>query len=208
MRGSVSQRRASAVESFRTVAEDVGRLDFGSSVFAITRGQWSMIDAILHTLDCCEGPCSVSVWTWTVAEYEIQTLSRLRRDERVSDGRLIIDIGSREKNAELIREWRLSFGQSTVRFVRNHAKIALIEDAAGRKFALRGSMNLNFNPRFEQFDLTEGGPEFELIRSIEDELPSDVATVAEARRATKIDSAFDENTLSLFGDGLKTWRPK
>jgi hypothetical protein len=32
-------------------------------------------------------------------------------------------------------------------------------------------MNLNFNPRFEQFDITEGGEDFELVARIEDGLP-------------------------------------
>ena len=32
-------------------------------------------------------------------------------------------------------------------------------------------MNLNFNPRFEQFDLTEGGEDFDLVERLESELP-------------------------------------
>jgi hypothetical protein len=67
-------------------------------------------------------------------------------------------------------------------------------------------MNLNFNPRFEQFDLTEGGPDFDLVRSIEDELPilPDAVTGEQAYLASKVHSAFSQETLNLFGK-VKTW---
>jgi hypothetical protein len=175
------------------------------SLFALTRGQWSMIDAVLHVLDQV-GPASVSLWTWTVAEYEVQTLSRLRRDERLTSGRLVIDYGARNKNAAIIAEWQSSFGPDSVRYVVNHAKIALVESASGFRCLLRGSMNLNFNPRFEQFDLTEGGPDFDLVRSVEDELHSlpNTVTGSQAYCASKLHNAFPQETLDLFGK-VKTW---
>lgn len=200
-----SNRRAVACESFKSASESIGPIVHDMSLFALTRGQWSMIDAVLHVLDQV-GPASVSLWTWTVAEYEVQTLSRLRRDERLTSGRLVIDYGARNKNAAIIAEWQSSFGPDSVRYVVNHAKIALVESASGFRCLLRGSMNLNFNPRFEQFDLTEGGPDFDLVRSIEDELPilPDAVTGEQAYRASKVHSAFSQETLNLFGK-VKTW---
>jgi hypothetical protein len=93
-----------------------------------------------------------------------------------------------------------------VRFVVNHSKIATIE-GAGTKLLLRGSMNLNFNPRFEQFDLTEGGQDFELVRSIESELEtlSIDCSGSDAYRSSKVSGAFDQQTLSLFSKDIKTW---
>jgi len=200
-----THRRAVACESFKTAADAIGPITPGLSLFALTRGQWSMIDAILHTLDCV-GPSAVSVWTWTVAEYEIEVLTRLRRDERITAGRLVIDYGARNKNAGIIREWKSTFGPESVRYVVNHSKLALVESASGFRCLLRGSMNLNFNPRFEQFDLTEGGPDFDLVRSIEDELPilPDAVTGEQAYRASKVHSAFSQETLNLFGK-VKIW---
>jgi hypothetical protein len=200
-----AQRRAVAAESFKTAAEAIGPITPGLSLFALTRGQWSMIDAILHVLDCV-GPSAVSTWTWTVAEYEVEVLTRLRRDERITAGRLVIDYGARNKNAGIIREWKDTFGPESVRYCVNHAKIAMVESASGFRCLLRGSMNLNFNPRFEQFDLTEGGPDFDLVRSIEDELPvlPDSVTGEQAYAASKVHSAFSQETLNLFGK-VKTW---
>lgn len=45
-----SVRRARAVQSFRTAAECIGPVEPGMALFAVTRGQFSMLDAILHVL--------------------------------------------------------------------------------------------------------------------------------------------------------------
>ena len=175
------------------------------SLFAVTRGQWSMIDAVLAVIDACPVPVDISLWTWTVADYEIQTLTRLRIDQRIASGRLIIDAGARTKNAAIIADWKRTFGPDSVRYVVNHAKIARVS-CAGRKFLMRGSMNLNMNPRFEQFDLTEGGEDFDLVERIESELPilTDSASNAQARAASNLNSAFAPETLEMFA-GLKRW---
>ena len=67
-------------------------------------------------------------------------------------------------------------------------------------------MNLNMNPRFEQFDLTEGGPDFDLVKEIEDELPvlPDDCSGADAYKASKVAGAFNPEQLSLF-TGVKVW---
>lgn len=205
--GSVAWRRDTAIESFRNAGETLGELRHGMALFAITRGQWSMIDAVLHVLACVGEGAAISLWTWTVAEYEVETLTRLQNDRRIRDGLLVIDGGARAKNAGLIAEWKKVFGELSVRYVRNHSKIATVS-GNGWRFLLRGSMNLNWNPRFEQFDLTEGGADFDLVREIEGELLvlQDDASNSEVLNATKVLKAFDPETLAIFG-GLKTWRP-
>lgn len=161
-----------------------------------------MIDAVLHVLDQV-GPAAVSLWTWTVAEYEVQVLTRLRIDKRITAGRLVIDHGARNKNADIIADWKEQFGSDSVRCVVNHAKIATVETATGLKFLLRGSMNLNFNPRFEQFDITEGGPEVDLVKEIENELPTldDNCSGKEVYEGTKLNDAIN----TLFEDLPIDW---
>lgn len=205
---SPAARRKRAVESFQSAAECIGPVRAGmDGIFAITRGQWSMIDAVLHCLDqLAPEPVTLSLWTWTVAEYEIQCLERLMLDKQIKAATLVIDHGARGKNKALLEKWISIFGPRSVRFVVNHSKIATIE-GAGAKLLLRGSMNLNFNPRFEQFDLTEGGQDFELVRSIESELEtlSLDCSGPDAYRSSKVSSAFDQQTLSLFSKDIKTW---
>lgn len=201
---SVEGRKRRAVEAFGRAAEAIGPIEHEMALFAVTRGQFSMIDAVLHTLDCV-GPARISLWTWTVAEYEVQCLERLRQDERVTGGRLIIDGGARHKNAALIAAWKASYGPNSVRHVANHAKIATVETADVRVL-LRGSMNLNFNPRFEQLDVTEGGADFDLVREIEDGLPvlEDSASNSEVWAASRLNDAFEPEQLKIFGK-VKVW---
>lgn len=163
-----------------------------------------MVDAVAHVLEEL-GPSRVSLWTWTIADYEINVFSDLMRHDKITGGRLIIDQAARVKNSELIRAWQRAFGATSVRYVLNHAKIATVE-GSGRRVLLRGSMNLNFNPRFEQLDVTEGGPDFDLVRQLEDELPilADDAPGAEAYRASRVSEAFDKKDLALFSH-LKVW---
>lgn len=201
---AISVRRKRAVESFKTAADCIGTIEPGAALFAITRGQFSMIDAALACLDQT-GPADISLWTWTVAEYEIECMERLRHDGRVRNAVLVIDHGARNKNAALIRQWKGTFGLGSVRYVVNHAKIVTIQNERFR-LLLRGSMNLNFNPRFEQFDLTEGGADFDLVKSIEAELPilEDSASGADVYKASKVAEAFAPEQLSIFR-GVKVW---
>ena len=87
----------------------------------------------------------------------------------------------------------------------NHAKIATVE-GAGMRVILRGSMNLNHNPRFEQLDVTEGGPDFDLVREIEGELPvlPDTARNGDLARSARVAEAFEPETIAMFA-GLKRW---
>ena len=201
---AIATRRKRAVESFKTAADCIGIIEPGAALFAITRGQFSMIDAALACLDQ-SGPADISIWTWTIAKYEIECMERLRLDNRVKSATLIIDGGARNKNAGLIRQWKSTFGESSVRYVVNHSKIVTIKSDKF-KLLLRGSMNLNFNPRFEQFDLTEGGEDYDLVKQIESELPilGDKANGAEIFKASKVAEAFDQEQLDMFA-GLKVW---
>lgn len=203
-RSAPAHRRAVAKESFKTAADCIGPLTPGMALFAVTRGQFSMIDAMLHVLDAV-GPAKISVWTWTIADYEIQAFTELARDGRIVGGRLMIDGAARNKNSALIADWKKRFGPDSVRYLLNHAKIATVETEKFRVL-LRGSMNLNFNPRFEQFDLTEGGEDFDLVRRIEDELPvlPDDAPGNAIYKASRVAEAFDAETLDLF-KGVKRW---
>ena len=197
-------RRVRAVESFRRAGDCIGEITEGSSIFAITSGQWSMIDAVMYCLDSV-GPAELSVWTWTVAEYEIECMERLMRDGAITKGTLIIDHGARNKNIGIIRQWRSMFGAESVRYVVNHAKIATIKSDKF-KLLLRGSMNLNHNPRFENFDLTEGGRDYDLVRSIEGDLPvlPDNCSGADAYASSRVSAAFEPEQLAMF-KGVKVW---
>lgn len=120
----------------------------------------------------------------------------------ITRARLVLDVscdkGQRDKNV-VVEAWRTKFGDDSVRICRNHAKIARITNGS-LKVLVRGSCNLNFNPRFENVDVSEGGPEFDLVKQIEDELPclGRDYRYKDAMRASKVDQAFEQSTLAMF----------
>lgn len=199
--GASSARRKRAKESFVSAAETIGRIEKGMALFAVTRGQWSMLDALLYCVDMLGAGAAVSIWTWTIAEYEVAQFERLLARRDLVAASLIIDMAADRKAPHLIRRWREAFGPDSVRVCRSHAKIARVW-AGDMRLLLRGSMNLNFNPRFEQFDLTEGGADYDLVERIEAELPVLHApyTFAEVAAASKLRRAFTDDVLALFGD--------
>jgi len=199
-----ARRAARAVESFASVAQCIGPVVAGCDVFAVTRGQWSMIDAVRYLVGEV-APAAVSVWTWCIADYEVQCFEGLLGDGSIASGLLVVDYSAAQRNRALLERWVARFGPGSVRVCLNHAKIATVE-GRGLRLLARGSMNLNNNPRFEQFDLTEGGPEFEMVRRIEGELRAVElgSGVAEARAASGVGDAWTEDALLPFG-GIKPW---
>lgn len=209
-RAAPASRRAAAEESFRTAGECIGEIARGMSVFAITRGQFSMIDVILYCLDRVGAGAGVSVWTWAIADYEVEVFERLLIDGRIGEGRLVVDYSAGRRNRELLDVWRDRFGEGAVKVCMNHAKIARIwgagvssRDGGEFKLLARGSFNLNFNPRFEQFDLTEGGRDYDLVERIEMEIPvlPREHSKQDAKAASRVERSFSfggDEALNVF----------
>ena len=167
---AITTRRKRAVESFKTAADCIGDLQHGDSLFAITRGQFSMIDAIMHVLQQT-GPATVSIWPRTVAVQKADLVSQIMLHKNTAMGIMVMQTGDEGKNAGLVLAWQDRFGGDSIKHVSTHAKIATIE-GGGFRILMRGSMNLGAGARFEQFDMTEGGADFDLVRSFERRLPS------------------------------------
>jgi hypothetical protein len=132
-------------------------------------------------------------------------MENFMQNKTILNGRLVIDRAAEVKNDAVIQKWRSVFGKNTVRVCKNHAKIATVSNDKFR-ILIRGSMNLNFNPRFEQFDITEGGPDFDLIERLENELPvlRPKCSNLEAMNASQLGLAFETSTMKVF-QGVKPW---
>ncbi len=201
---AAARRVRNAVEGFRTCAEVIGEIEAGMALFVVTRGQISMIDVVTYLVGKI-GPCEASVWTWCIADYEVEAFERLLREQAISRAELIVDRSAEQRNVELLDRWRDRFGEDTVRVVMNHAKMATIFNERFR-FLVRGSMNLNFNPRFEQFDVSEGDAAFDLVRAIEAEIPvlPRLCSRRQADGASGLREAWSGAALREFS-GIKVW---
>jgi len=216
-------RNSKSVKAMQTAAICIGKIEKDFSLFAVTLGQFSMIDAIQHCL-AEMGPSVVSVWTWCIADYELETFEWLLRAGNIKSARLVIDrageqqVGKHRRDKSgavkheaqgvLMRRWKEKFGADSIRVVHNHAKIATLDNGEF-KVVIRGSMNLNHNPRFEQMDLTEGAGAFDLIREIEDSLPvmAENYSRQDVDNATGAHAVFTPEQLIPFTlkGGLKVW---
>lgn len=198
-------RRRTAIEAWHNAAKSIGTLEPGLSLFEVTRGQFSMIDIINYLLSQM-GKCGVSVWTWVVADYEVEVMTALMENGRLSEGILVIDYSAGKRNPTIIEGWRSRFGPESVLVCKNHAKIVRVWNDQYR-FCVRGSMNLNFNPRFEQFDLSEGDAAYDLVVQLESELDvlPKLHSSEEASANSKVNLAFEQKTLEIF-DQVKTWQ--
>jgi hypothetical protein len=192
------------VEAFGNATAAIGPIEPGLRLFLVTRGQFSMIDMILHVLAEL-GPAELSIWTWAIGR-DAEGLEALLQHRGILGAGLVVDRAMEPRSGAALDVWRSRFGVNSVRVCKNHAKIARIWTPT-RRVLIRGSMNLNHNPRFEQADITEGGADFDLVTAIEADLPvwaPGGSTNAECERSTGVGTAFERSTLAMFG-GLKTW---
>src|SRR5437773_888970 len=118
-------KRKRVVESFRSAAETIGPITKEMSLFALSRGQFSMIDMIHHCLKEI-GVAQISVWTWTIADYEIEAMESLLLRKEIISGALVIDASADRRNQVMINRWRDRFGEDKVKVCKNHAKIARV----------------------------------------------------------------------------------
>lgn len=208
-----------ASECFGNAQTALGQLERGGHKFLITRGQFGMIDLILCALDQV-GPSRLTVWVWSIADWEIQVIERLIADKRVLSADLLIDYGALTKKGATVQGWINRFGLGSVKFIVNHAKIVRIWNDDGWKICMRGSCNLNYNPRFEQVDIDDCSPAFDLVARIEDEIPRcDGSSGKAVYAASGLGRAYEgESKSKLFGklalwdqgiegEQLKTWKP-
>jgi hypothetical protein len=133
-----------------TAAEAVAGLDLdGREIFGLTKGQFSLIDMIEAVLQRT-GPARLSISTWTAAGTDVSTTLDLIASGRVTAARWLVDLTFTRRCPQLAARIRQAFGPEAIRVSKNHAKFTLIENGTWR-VVIRTSMNLNHNPRLEDF---------------------------------------------------------
>jgi hypothetical protein len=200
-------RRLRALRGLEVVSAVFPPIVPGVSVFGITGGQYSLVDILAHILRELGGGASVSVWSLVVGDFEARCMQHFAALGLIQpNARLIFDRSSEQRAPALADQWRAVFGPDSVRVVFNHSKMVAIS-GGGLRLLLRGSMNLNENPRFEQFEVSEGGPEFDVVQRIESGLPI-LPALSSNSQATRATGASVRLSDFPFGDGIKTWTTK
>lgn len=208
-RSSAFTRRANGASVALDTARDaISGFDRGSHIFGLTKGQFSMIDIAAAALEKV-GPASVSVWTWCIAEYEVESFSAFFNDRRVESLRVVMDWAGAQRDMPLTAELQEVFGLDCLRVTKTHAKIVTIQNESGWRVVIRGSMNLNANPRFEQFDISDDAAIFDTVAGVEAELwakgkPLPVKKLRHADKDALFDAAGGKPMKVLWGPENET----
>jgi hypothetical protein len=176
-----ARRRKTALATIEGLTHDLELVGF-------TKGQFSLLDMILACLEIT-GPAAVTISTWTAARHEIQTLAEARASGKIHRIRFFLDFTLARRDPEAAHAIRQKFGQDTVRIAQNHSKFALFENDSWN-LVLRTSMNLNMNPRFEDFTLAHDPPLMEFLNAILDEIWSKQPTSLQDERPKTIRRHF------------------
>ena len=148
-------------------AETIAGFGHGMDVVGLTFGQFSLLDLIEATLELT-GPADVTISTWSAGFYDVEAAERFRRLGAIRSIRFVMDSSDKRGQASPVDVGAL-FGEDRIRVFRTHAKFALLRNAEW-DVLITTSMNLNLNPRCEQFEMTDDADRADLFEGFVDEL--------------------------------------
>ena len=135
----------------QTAAEAIDGLDKTTEIFGLTKGQFSLIDLLEAALEIT-GPAEMSVSTWTAANTDVTRVLEFIDAGRITGARWLVDLTFTRRTPQLAARIRQAFGPDAIRVTHNHAKFSLLTNDTW-SIVIRTSMNLNFNPRLENFTI-------------------------------------------------------
>lgn len=152
----------------KTAAEAIGPISREIEIYGFTKGQFSIVDVVNHVLDQI-GPARLDLCTWTAANNHITKVLQLVDAGRIIASRWLVDLTFNRRAPQLAHRIREVFGDDAIRVAQNHAKFLLLGNDEW-KVVIRTSMNLNFNPRFENFQLAHDPELYRFHTQILDEV--------------------------------------
>ena len=165
---TTGKRELRELRARQTAMEAIAGLDHQVEIFGFTKGQFSLLDLIAACLEYT-GAARVTVSTWTAARHEIQAMAQFKGAGLITEARWLVDYTFARRDPAAAAQIRETFGVGSVRVANTHSKIALFENDEW-DLVLRSSMNLNMNPRFEDFTLAHDPEMMAFLRKIFDEI--------------------------------------
>ena len=136
-----------------SAADMIGPLEHRCELFGLTGGQFSFIDILEHCLNNI-GPAHCMIATWTASYANIEKALRFTSDSRLLSCRWLVDRSFKTRKPELCKHLVDVFGKDCIRTASSHAKFLLLWNDEWN-LAIRTSMNLNQNPRVEDFEISD-----------------------------------------------------
>lgn len=129
-------------------------LEKGCAIFGFTIGQFSVSDLIAEVLKKT-GPADLTISTWTASGAKIDEAFELFESGAIRSCRWLLDYGFKSRQPKFAEVLVRRFGNNAIRTVANHAKFVLIRNEDW-DVVIKTSMNLNNNPRLENYEIVEG----------------------------------------------------
>lgn len=156
---------AGAVDTIRGFGHDM-------DVAGLTFGQFSLLDLVQAALRIT-GPADVAISTWSAGLYDVAAANRFVNDGAIRTIRFVMDSATQKRGQASAVEIADLFGPGAIRTTRSHAKFAVVSNAEWA-VVITSSMNLNKNPRCEQFEMTDDKARADMFLSFVDALWADV----------------------------------
>jgi len=166
----VSDRKTEIRKLIRkeTAAEAIKGFEPGMEIFGFTKGQFSLIELIDATCDVT-GPAHITVSTWTAANTDLNAAQAFLASGKLLSARFLLDFSFQRRAPGMAHSIRQQFGVDAIRVSRVHAKFVLLRNEKW-SVVIRTSMNLNTNPRFEDFTISDDPAMADFLSAITDEI--------------------------------------
>lgn len=136
-----------------TAAMVIGDLYPGMEVYGFTKGQFCCINILEHVL-AQTGPADVVICTWSAASGDIRAAHQMLKLGNIKSLKFIVDFSFKSRKPQFCQELIETFGEDSIRVTSIHAKFMTVK-SENYNLVIRTSMNLNFNPRFENFEISD-----------------------------------------------------
>ena len=152
-RKNVSARQIRRLTGGQNAHAAIGTLEPGCEIFGFSKGQFSKINLLTALLEQT-GPANVTVCTWSALHGHIDDVHVLLKNQAILSMRWLIDFSFLSRRPDYIANLRHRFADDCIRVTSCHAKFMIIRNERWN-LAIRTSMNLTDNPRFENFEISD-----------------------------------------------------
>lgn len=188
-------KRKIVTAPYQCAKDCIGQIDHGCSIIGVTKGQFSLLDLIRAVVDQT-GPANLTASTWSTGIKDTHNIGTLIDKGMFTSVRLCLDRSFSGRQPKYVSEVIETWGEENIRMTRNHAKFFLLRNKEWN-ICSRSSMNLNKNPRLEQFDIDDNLELCEffenIINDIFEKMPPGLT-----KRVKKCDQVFPQ----LLGCGI------
>lgn len=188
-RKSTHKREIRDLRRKQTAAEAIDGFDHDTEFYGFTKGQFSVIDLIEAAIQYT-GPVNMTFSTWTAAKVDISSVIRFVESGHCKTARFLVDLTFQRRSPELAKRIRDTFGADSIRVGKNHAKFFMLRNDEWSVIC-QTSMNLNFNPRFENFNIRHDPDLCDFHSTIFDEIWKKQTRKMADQKACKIEQHFN-----------------